>query len=1139
MTKMKKKIIAAAIVGVLAVGCVAVGFSRVTPAPSTAQSAELTLEREFFADYKTGALLEIPAGSIVYGGKTYAADEEVVLYCPDGSALKGTRFTLDQAGDYTVTYTATVDGKTVTATRTLTVKALPYGVPNSSAWSFVDTLKTQNATDGATGGLSVELAMGAKFTYNKPIDVTNASLETPIITFSPYQFSNYMLDSTGKPTAEATEMYLRLTDAYDPDNYIDFYMLDRSPTDYNAGYKPYPYVSAGASGQTIMALDPDLGRWQPAVNNGKIVTVDGVEYCAVYENFGLNLGGVVPHGECAPVVSITADGYWALNGVKSGVPAYELTTENGNWAINGTATEIAAEGTPTVKKNEAGNWTIDSVDTGVKAEGSPVVAEGTDGNWTIDGVASGVPMEQVGGKMSVYYDNATKRIYVEAPTRAGNGTVVYRKLVNDLDAAGLYAHNPFKGFTTGEVYVSLWGEEYLDDKLHLEISEIYGKKGAELSDVNNAVTDERDPLLVLDREDLPETLLVKKGERVSLIGAKAYDVHLKGDVQTSVYYLYGTENQTIVNSRGGYFTPTKTGVYTVVYRAEDTYGRSAERQLRFSCIEEEILQFSVEKAVAPKAGETLTLPMHELSSKNGGVALDVYALYGGKRIEMDEETPALFIDYAGEYTIVYEYGDVLENRTYSYSFTSVTSDNIVISTPVLPEYFIKGGKYTLDEVNAYTYKEATPKTVATEVYVKEDGAAEFVKIDAVAYEVNASKKVQFQYVYADESLVSEEIPVVDVKTSGKLDMSKYFVGDIQSSIPVKENGKKEKAVEIKAETISDTATAKFINPLSFSTFLFEFSVPEGADNFQNLHIDIVDYYARDQKVRITYGNGGDVTTLNVAGNETEIARPFEETDFSVWYEGKVEKFMERNGATYDFADIFTTDKVLVEITFTGVRGESAVWVTQMGNQKLSASTSDSAKAALDFLNLDGGLNEIDTVVTVYAAEAIDVLSPFYAKNLVVSVELPSGGYATSVDGTKLEKASANRDWQIKLTEYGVHRVTYEYTDASENPVDDTYIISVVDKVKPEITLENGYNEKVIVKVKVGSTVNVANYTAKDNLTADSELVTVIFVRSANGEFTALTKDSFVVTDKGDYVVYYYCYDTDGNYAVESYTVRAE
>ena len=181
----------------------------------------------------------------------------------------------------------------------------------------------------------------------------------------------------------------------------------------------------------------------------------------------------------------------------------------------------------------------------------------------------------------------TNRPYAEVYTKNGNSFITKRLWLTDLDEPGIQGDDVFKGFSTGEVYLSVWAEEYLGDKFHFEILDIYGTSFSNLSPQKNFITDEKAPALKL-KKTLPNVLYAKVGENIVLPEVVAYDVHLK-EVSSTVFYLKGTNLQRLVSVKNNTFVPSVAGVYTVTYIATDTFGNSQTLEIQINAIADDVL----------------------------------------------------------------------------------------------------------------------------------------------------------------------------------------------------------------------------------------------------------------------------------------------------------------------------------------------------------------------------------------------------------------------------------------------------------------------------------------------------------------------------------------------------------------------
>lgn len=1006
---------------------------------SQVEAAEIVISDTLKQTYTLGVTFDVPDGKISYEGAEYNA-ESITLYFPNGSAQVGESFALTIEGTYTLEYATYVNGKRITAQKTFEVINEPYSVTGDSMWSYVDSLHTQNAIVGDRGGVSVELSLNAKFEYNKPIDISDTTANTPIVTFSPYQYSNYGLTSSGLPVDEVNEIYVRLTDAYNPEIYVDWFFVDRT-TDVTLT-RGYPYASAGANGQDLIALDPDLNRYYNwiSLKNSRLVTVDGVQYAGVFGPWG-NAFGSIPSG-----------------------------------------TNIETDGTKT-------------------------------GN---------------GGQISIFLDPITNRPYAEAKVKNGDGVLTKRLWLTDLDETGIHGDAIFKGFTTGEVYLSIWGEEYIGDKFRFEILDIYGTSFSELSPENNIVVDQRRPVLELTKK-LPEALYTKVGERITIPEILAYDVNLK-EVTSTVFYLKDTQLESLVSVQDNSFIPFKTGVYTIVYTATDYFGNIQTLELEINAVKEDVLALNVTKMTESAAGQWVTLPECTVFSKNGETKLSTYVQFGEERFEVDLSDRKIFLGYVGEYTVEYIYEDLLTTKSYSYTFNTKVSDNVTFDDFALPHYMIKNAKYTIDEINAYQYKSEKPTAQSAEIFVKEDGGA-FEKLTK-DYKVEASETVQFKFVCGGVETLSELLPVVDVGFGSKLKMEKYFHVKGDATLTAGDE------YVTFSDTVGGTEKVEFINAIPFSTFRFAFSL-QTAGTVGSISMKLTDYYDNSKTVEIHLIPRGEAITLVVNGESTEMAKSLYSTDLEFFYNAGIKSFSEKGGTVFEIQAPFTSNLVFFEFSVNDATMAFDLNIQKVGNQLISSAVRDRFAGTIVYQNVYGGANEPGTTATVYAAQGLDVLSPYYDGNMKVSVRDLENNYVTSTDGILLQGVLANRVYDFIVEGGKTYIVGYEYLDQNKQVQTGGYNIIGLSTLDPTITLENGLDSMCIVRVKTGEAVKVASYEAKNQDGTKDGLSVFIYVVAPTGEIHALTGNTFKAKYAGKYTVLYSCVDASGNFAMQSYTVIAE
>lgn len=168
------------------------------------------------------------------------------------------------------------------------------------------------------------------------------------------------------------------------------------------------------------------------------------------------------------------------------------------------------------------------------------------------------------------------------------------------------------------------------------------------------------------------------------------------------------------------------------------------------------------------------------------------------------------------------------------------------------------------------------------------------------------------------------------------------------------------------------------------------------------------------------------------------------------------------------------------------------------------------------------------------------------KDVKVTVNTPNGDVATSVDGVRLENVTADRAYDVKLTQIGQYRVSYTVTCIGATRTngqatlenDDYYIINVSEGIAPTVSFKDGSNEATTVKVAKGKTHQIKEFVATDNTTPSENLkvykmiLDEAFVIEANG----YNVDSYTFTEAGTYIVYVLVYDALGNSAASYYKV---
>lgn len=201
--KLKKKMVFVLLSVIIVMGGL---FSLVNNQSNVNASCEVVLAQELKTKYVAGETFQIPSAVLSYKGNEYNAEKWKIVY-PSGRTMTKDSVVLNEAGIYTLTYFKNLDGELLQSEKKLNVVSTVYSVGESSTVSYGTDEKVSNVE-----GIKVSLANGDEFRYNVPINLTGKVKNDKILGF-------IALPAT-QGLADANEVYVKLTDAYDENNYV-------------------------------------------------------------------------------------------------------------------------------------------------------------------------------------------------------------------------------------------------------------------------------------------------------------------------------------------------------------------------------------------------------------------------------------------------------------------------------------------------------------------------------------------------------------------------------------------------------------------------------------------------------------------------------------------------------------------------------------------------------------------------------------------------------------------------------------------------------------------------------------------------------------------------------------------------------
>lgn len=949
-------------------------------------------EETLQAKYAYGHELYIP---------DYAVDGEEAtdysLLYPSGVLKDGREHTLDEAGKYTVKYE--VNGVVETETFVVEKSIVNFAVEGSD-WYYGTHEYAPN-----TPGFVVKVANGDQLKFNQIVDVSKMTKADSLFKFF------VTPNSIGQE--DVSTIVVRMTDIYDPTNYVDIQIRNVSTT-----------YGAWADRQTYYV-----------VQVGEQPTISGPN---VNDLFG-----------------------W---------PTYQATT-------------------------------------GIDPYGLPI--------------GSNVPW-------SCTFDYANRDIWCSAYClyEDWNGIPL-----GDLDNPD-YLDVPWQGFTTGEVYISFYGISYQAPSMNLLITEVAG-----IDLTKGSFVDEAAPEIKVDfgeNEEIPEGLLNKGYKIFDATATDAYDGVRA--VETNVYYNYNTRGQVSVYAKDGYFYPTTAGTYTIEYSATDTFGNKGVKTVEVDVKNQaDGLDFVIHgQAEFAWAGEAVQVAQSvSVSNERGKYSIKGKATLNGEEYVLNNL--GFRPMQAGEYTVNVTVSDYVETVNKTFTLTVNKNDTpVFIDETVFPKYFLSMDKYEIPALGAYDFSDGTAKKLATKVYVSQDGGSETLLNGSL--EVTGTQSVVVTYKAEGakgNAEVSYTIPVVPATTNDGYDVSKNFQ-KISGSLWINVNNS---AVGL---ATGDGARVRFANPVQAEQFSTAFRWNNEANAFEKTNVYLTDSIDESISVKITYywknGNayfavndgmaakvpkssssiGSDVCVLNYKA-ETKQVYPTLTKKTTVTHTLSGEPF---NG--------FPSNKVYVDYELAEVSGGAELFIQSINNQSICYWDGDFVEPQIFAKRASGDVAK-DALVTIYGGRAYDVLSNYV--KLTMRVTDPTGNAVTSVDGVALNgSCDPSKDYVIRASYFGEYKVEFTAIDLSGSKKTLRYVFSVVDTAAPTVNVDT-----TEATASMNETVTVREYTVSDDVTAGDKLVTYVFVMSPSKKLQAVN-GTFVVTEKGTYTVYYYCYDEIGNVQIVSYNV---
>ncbi len=739
--------------------------------------------------------------------------------------------------------------------------------------------------------------------------------------------------------------------------------------------------------------------------------------------------------------------------------------------------------------------------------------------------------------LTIAIDNESKKIYCGPLSTESTDN----QLVNDLDDVAHYKGNPWGGFTSDEVTVTVTASAF---------SKVEGKvliKSFGDYDFSREIEDSLAPEIFVGYDKTQKLPVAEVGKEFPIFPFTARDA-LDKDVLSSVwvYYKDAQGRKITVANDGDSFFVKYAGTYEIVYHVEDYTGNVAEETIEIQAVNGKPNIFIAidNSLIEADVYETVDIPTaEEMQAFGGSGALSIERTVcdpAGKTLDVKDK---LTLSMLGDYKVVFTVTDYMGNVEYgviTIRSTSISAPKFV-EFPVFNARLIKGFIYDLPQAFAVETVDGEIVELACKTYVNG-------KLTNGSFEADG-ETMEIKYV-AEGVTGTEEwsttLTVVDTDYGTYKDRYFYSESDVTFTM--------EKSY-LNLSFAKDSAV-NFINALYSRGFSMAMSYTSTDIFFSSMAITLTDAEDRTLSVtvRLYYDKATDAWFVQLQdGKKSSYVTSKGILPFEI--AGNGGKIVDASGETvanvvsYDNGEPFAgfSDLLYVRIAFEGVTAQTNFQITQISNQSLGHNKNNPDPSRWDeedvepiiVLDEPFALRQgLGTKAKIPTAKAFDVLGQI--TEFTVTVKL---------NGQVLASGDATKSLDLMLDKDGYYMVTYYAKDSNDNDYEIPYVLFVKDETAP--TLSVGSLASVY---KQGDKIKIPTYSATDNgencnvqvmlILPNNEMRLLHYVE--NGNKTSLLskdndlynsdfkvdEDTFVALQKGKYVLRVMATDEYYNYTVK-------
>ena len=636
------------------------------------------------------------------------------------------------------------------------------------------------------------------------------------------------------------------------------------------------------------------------------------------------------------------------------------------------------------------------------------------------------------GITQISYDYEEKEVHSKSKHWYGNASGKYTTLVADLDDlnytnvklnstnSGKGFSEAFKGFTTGEVYLSISCTGYTGDACGLFIKSICG---ADFSQVKSY--DDSEPILTIDTEgyDSSDLPVAEVGKAYKIFNATAQDNATIINPSVKVYYMRSASKLARISVINGAFIPTMKGMYCIEYSAIDGSGNQAMKTIYVNAVEDVALpdvQFVGNYLQEAFVGETSALASLESDAYSGKSTVRTQVLFNE---EIVAENEAEFVAHReGVYVvkgIAADYIGQEQSVTY-YIEISKSKNPIIVNEPVLPNMFIDGATYSLPVISAKDYYSVEQgQDVIAQITVT-DGSGTKVLGDGM-FEVQAGSKknvtVRYDFVSkSGEAYLEYEIPIIKIENL-ETDLVNYFITEGDCEV-----------IQLKESVLlsyQESCSVHFVKSIPVLNTRFLFRIYNDGktlyDNGTGIEIVLTDTLDKAKQIKISLSvedhSGAEYYNLSINdGKKYIVSGDFYNAGQIEFYYNNVSGYVKVGSNIIYLSEIvpveqfngFSNEQAYLSIRGLGVATMNdkafGVEVVRIGSQLFAKTDGDYIAPEIVVLGETESRYELGEVVQTFAAFGVDVLQENVSCTMTVTD--PSGEIIRDIKNVRLSNVPA-------------------------------------------------------------------------------------------------------------------------------------